>query len=502
MSTALLLTRHFLIDHARNPTNLLVLVVTPVVFVIVAPGPLSTGGDFLGGGTGAVSVETVTAGWAAGFVSAIGMYFQVAAARHSDRRLVIAGMSRSRLVLARMLAGATLAALASGAAITALATRGPISHPWRVVAGTAAFALVYVSVGAIVGSLVTRAVNGTMVLLFVWIVDVFFGPAMNGADRLALRPLPTHFVTLWTAGLPATHGGPPPAVWAALWAATSVGAAFLTVTLTSRVGTTGHMHRRAPGSQLRASLSMAWRSWRRTPALWALVIVVPTVFIWLADVLTPTGSTPVRLREDGREVILAIDPAHMHAGAMAPIAIGSLAAVAGVFIALEAQSADQRLVLAGQSRGAVLGARALTVAAAGVVASAASLGLVALLFDAHQWAVYAIGNLAVAATYGLLGMVLGPLVGRVSGAFLAFLIPFLDLAIGQSPMLRAGPADWAQLLPGYGGLRVVLDGALTASFDEARSLALAGAWIAALLALAAVQFRFERASGMLTTEQA
>lgn len=79
--------------------------------------------------------------------------------------------------------------------------------------------------------------------------------------------------------------------------------------------------------------------------------------------------------------------------------------------------------------------------------------------------------------------------GRVSGVFIAFLIPFLDIGIGQSPMLRGEPAAWAQYLPGYGGTRLVMDGALTASFDETRALLTALGWIAALTVAVALVFR-------------
>lgn len=35
-----------------------------------------------------------------------------------------------------------------------------------------------------------------MIVLFVWIAEVFFGPTMGTVDQIALRALPTHFVTL------------------------------------------------------------------------------------------------------------------------------------------------------------------------------------------------------------------------------------------------------------------------------------------------------------------
>ncbi|MGH8882160.1 MAG: ABC transporter permease, partial [Stackebrandtia sp.] len=94
-----------------------------------------------------------------------------------------------------------------------------------------------------------------------------------------------------------------------------------------------------------------------------------------------------------------------------------------------------------------------------------------------------------ALTYGLLGVLIGPVFGRVAGVFIAFLIPFLDIGIGQSPMLRGEPADWATYLPGYGGTRVFIDGALTASFDETRALLIALVWLIALASAATLLFR-------------
>jgi hypothetical protein len=84
------------------------------------------------------------------------------------------------------------------------------------------------------------------------------------------------------------------------------------------------------------------------------------------------------------------------------------------------------------------------------------LGVTATVFQAHQWALYAAASVLIALTYGLLGVLIGPIFGRVSGVFIAFLVPFLDLGIAQSPMLRLKPAEWAHPLPGYGGVNVNL----------------------------------------------
>ncbi|MFZ5850083.1 MAG: ABC transporter permease [Actinomycetota bacterium] len=498
MITALFV-RRFLADYARNPVNLLVLVLVPVVFVVVAAGSMADAARLLGGAGGGSAVETATAGWAAGFLAAIAMYFQVSAARDADRRLVIAGLPGARLVAARLLAGLALAVLVTAAALGALALRSGIDEPARVVVGTLMFAVIYLAIGGVVGAAVSNPVNGTVLILFVWIIDVFFGPTLSAADRVGTRVLPTHFVSLWMVGLPSRHGGRVGDLgWALAWTLGAAVLAFAVVAGTTHVA--GPPRRRsAPGSvgdQLAAALRAGWRDLRRNPVLWVLLALVPAVFIWLADVITPSGRTPVVLNEGGRRVTEILDPAHLHAATMAPIAVASLATLASLFVVLDARTGDRRVVLAGMRTGAVLAARLAMVTVAALLAVAVSLGVTATVFDAHQWGVYAAANALIAVTYGLLGVLLGPIFGRVSGVFIAFLVPFLDIGIGQSPMLRPEPARWAHFLPGYGGTRVLLDGALTSTFDETRALVVGVAWLVALaLAATALFHRTARPAG-------
>ena len=476
------LTRRFLTDYRRNPANLLFLVLVPVVFVIVAAGTMADAAALLGGVEGGAGIEVATAGWAAGFLAGIAMYFQVSAARQTDRRLVLAGLPRAQLVTARLAAGACLAVLATAAALTALAARTGIDDPLRTTLGTLMFATIYLALGAGIGALVPNPVNGTIVVMFVWILDVFFGPTLSAATSSVTRALPTHFVSLWTVNLPPGHGGPAELTWALVWVTASAGTAFLVVAHTTRVAPPPR--RRDPGSfhaQLTTGLRMALRDWRRTPVLAVLLAVVPAVFILLADAITPHGHTPVTLREAGDSFVAMLDPAHIHAGTMAPIAVGSLAALAGLYISLDSQSADQRLVLAGQRPGVVLATRLGTVGLAAVIATTVSLLVTAIVFQPHQWGAYLLGNALVAFTYALMGVLLGRLVGRVSGTFLAFLIPFVDLGIGQSPMLDGQPRGWARYLPGYGSIRVMIDGALTQGFDEGSRLLLALGWVTLLI---------------------
>ncbi|WP_406404513.1 hypothetical protein OH805_35205 [Streptomyces sp. NBC_00879] len=78
--TALPFARRFLAEAARTPVNLLTLILAPVVFVVVAAGPMADAAELLAG-PGGPAVQTATAGWAAGFIAAVAMYFQIRAAR-------------------------------------------------------------------------------------------------------------------------------------------------------------------------------------------------------------------------------------------------------------------------------------------------------------------------------------------------------------------------------------------------------------------------------------
>lgn len=489
--TVAVLVRRFLADYARNPVNVLMLFLVPVAFVIVAAGSLADSAALIGGGTGGSAVETSTAGWAAAFLSGIAMYFQVSASRQADRRLVIAGLPSSRLVVARLVVGLALALLASSAALLALAARTGIDDPGRVAAGTLMFALIYLAIGAVIGALVRTPVNGTVLVLFVFIMDVFFGPTLTASDRVATWVLPTHFVTLWMVDLPSGHGGSPGDLgWSVAWCVVATVTAFAVVVSATRVARRG---RRGPDpgsirAQLAASVLMGWRAWRRNPVLWVLLAVVPAVFILLADAITPPGSMAVEVTEGGRRLTEAFDPASIHAGTMAPIAIASLATLVGLFIGLDARGSDERLALAGMRPSVLLAARTAMVVLAALVSAAVGLAVAAIVFTPVQWGTYAAGNALIGITYGFVGVLIGPAFGRVSGVFVAFLLPFIDLGLGQSPMLQ-GERPWARFMPGYAGARVMTDGALTPTFDGGPDLLLAAAWVVGLALVAAALLR-------------
>jgi hypothetical protein len=479
----LLLIRRFIADYVRNPVNLIVLVAVPLVFVVVAARSLADAMALLGGKIGP-ALQVVTAGWAAAFLSGLAMYFQIRSARAADRRLLLAGLPRARLIAARAGTGLLLAALVSAVALLALAARTGIDDPVRVIAGTAMFAVIYLAIGALVAAAVPNPVNGAVAILFIWMLDVFFGPGGSGGNTLVSRFFPTHFVTLWMVDLPSHHAGRLGDLGISL--AWVLGALVAAAAVLAAGARRLDRPQRRPAGQLLTALRLGLIDLCRNPVLLILLMIVPAVFILLAKATTPARTLTLSVSEHGVAHTGAFWFPEVHAGIMTPIAIASLSALAGLFVVIDSARGDRRLRLAGYPTHLAIAARLGVVGVAVAVISTATLAVTATVFDARQWAGYIAANLGLGATYALVGVIIGPLFGRVAGVFIAFLIPFLDSGIAQSPMLRPAPAPAAHLWPGYGWTRVIFDTALTADFDQYVPLLIGLAWLGGLSLIAAI----------------
>ena len=555
------LTAAFAREAVRVPTTWVVLLVVPIVFVAVAAPALSEAARILAGGSGRVPIEQVAPAWSAGFVTGLAVFFQVFEGRSVDQRLTVAGMPATLVAVARFATGLAVAAVTSLVSLATLALSSPTDLGARVAWATAAAAVVYLAIGMVVAVASRTVVAGTTTILLVWILDTFFGPAMNATTSGAVRVLPSHYVTLWLLDAPVRHGGPAAGAAAIGWVVAALLTSLTLLVLVAglrrrRTGTadsarpdsarpdsarhprhravarvtagapgagrgdspvaetqpvtvparlaaegtatpagTAKTRRRAPvGANGRARrgprgvsmAALAGLDLARTAALWVLLAVVPVVFIVLADRTTPHGRDPVTVWEAGVKQIWWFDPADIHAGTMAPVAVAALSMLAGVYIAADTRPGDRRLALAGMPASVIATVRVLLAAAAAGIATAVSVGVTALLFTPRQPGLYLLGNALLGVTYALLGLLLGARLGRVTGTFVAFLVPFLDIGLSQSPMLRPDPPGWAAFLPGWAPVRVVVDAALTPRFDQAGALLLALAWTVAAAGAAAL----------------
>jgi len=181
--------------------------------------------------------------------------------------------------------------------------------------------------------------------------------------------------------------------------------------------------------------------------------------------------------------------ANVHGAIMVPITLAFLAGLSGLFVVQGSLEADARLAIAGFRPREILTSRLGTILAAALLASVIALGVTAIDFTPENWGWFALGSVLVALTYGMIGVLVGVLFGRLGGLYVMFLVPFIDVGIAQNVMFSAAPPSWGTVLPGRGASQILVDGAFTTTFDKFGALVLAVVWLVALAAVTATVFR-------------
>ncbi len=232
---------------------------------------------------------------------------------------------------------------------------------------------------------------------------------------------------------------------------------------------------------------MGFREQLRRPFLLALLVVVPLFFITRSIAITE--PTPRAVPLPGGEIAFT-DMKEIHGAVMAAITVAFLAGLIGVFVMQSALEGDRRLVVAGFRPRETIAARLGVVLAATLVVLSVSLAVTAFDFTPASWLPFAAATLCVGLIYAALGALAGALVGRLAATYLMLFVPMVDIGVAQNPMFGdANPDLWAKLLPGYGPMRVLVDGAFSQTFDATSELVLGLGWLAGLATITVLVLR-------------
>lgn len=185
LSAALPTSAAFVREHLRAPLTLVLLVAIPVFFVLVFASVLGDFASALGGTLAERAAASISAGWAAAFLSGSLAFFQVNSSRGADRRLALAGLGPGRVAVARIGAALSLAAIVSAVAFLTLLLRSGVEHPWHGLVAILSFAIIYIGIGAAIGALVRSPLEGSLLVVLVFSIDVFSGPQMTSEGGLA-----------------------------------------------------------------------------------------------------------------------------------------------------------------------------------------------------------------------------------------------------------------------------------------------------------------------------
>lgn len=159
----------------REPTNLALLLVLPPVVIAGFALALEAFVGVPGMDPDPAAGELGGTLFATAFLAGLLGVFQVVGAADPDRRLVVCGFRRWEVLLARILTivlVGTAVALVAFATFTVLSDLEPAS-PVRAVAALVVAAVTYGLLGVIVGAVVGRELEGSLVLVFLADLDSF-----------------------------------------------------------------------------------------------------------------------------------------------------------------------------------------------------------------------------------------------------------------------------------------------------------------------------------------
>ena len=175
----------FVREHLRARLTLAMLLAIPTFFVLVFASVLGDFARALGGTLAERAATAISAGWAAAFLSGSLAFFQVTSSRGADRRLALAGLGAWRVAISRIAAALALGATVSAVAFATLWLRSGIEHPAHAALAILAFAAIYIGVGALIGAVVSGPLEGSLLVILVFVVDIFSGPAMTSNDSFS-----------------------------------------------------------------------------------------------------------------------------------------------------------------------------------------------------------------------------------------------------------------------------------------------------------------------------
>lgn len=193
-------TTAFVREHLRTPLILVLLLGVPAFFVLVFASVLGDFAKALGGTLLSQSATSISAGWAAAFLSGTLAFFEVSSSRAADRRLALAGLGPARVATARIVASLVIGAAISAVAFLTLWLRSGIGHPLHAAVAIYSFAVIYIGFGALVGAFVRGALEGSLLVVLLFSVDAFTSPQMTSSGPFAWTPTRSAAELLMAAG--------------------------------------------------------------------------------------------------------------------------------------------------------------------------------------------------------------------------------------------------------------------------------------------------------------
>lgn len=238
------------------------------------------------------------------------------------------------------------------------------------------------------------------------------------------------------------------------------------------------------------AIALGLRQYLRNGLFMVLLVVLPPAFITLSFLVTPEASLVVDVPEGGRSAATGVGMVKLHGAVMVPMTTAFLSGILGLFVMLSSREADRRLVASGYPLALLLTVRLALIMVFCLLITVLAVGFTLIDFRPPQPGLFFLINLVAALHYAFIGAIAGTFLSAMSGTYLVFFLPMIDLGLVQNPMFpRDTIAWWAKLLPGYTPIDVLVDVSFSSAFDTGAELAVALGYLVALGLVVTLLFR-------------
>lgn len=243
-------------------------------------------------------------------------------------------------------------------------------------------------------------------------------------------------------------------------------------------------------AQVVTATSMGLRQHLRNSLFVVLLVGLPVAFITLSFARTPDVPFAVAVTEGDATISAPVGMRNLHGAIMVPMTVSFLAGILGMFVMIVSREGDRRLVRAGFPARNLLFARLVVIGGLSLAITSVSVLVTLLDYRPEQLVLFYVVNLISALQYAFLGATVGMFLSAMSGTYLMFFAPMIDVGLVQNPMFpRDAVAWWVTFLPGYWPMEVLVDAAFTPRFDQLEALLLSLLYLGLVAAVGLLAFR-------------
>lgn len=180
-------------QYVREPVNLFLLFLIPPLFIIAMSGAITTFSNALGGNLGERAGTGLSGLWAAAILTGVASFFLALASAKVDARLVLAGLRSSAVTAAHVAVTVIVALVTTAMSVGMLLATQEVGDATALFAAVFVAALIYGSIGSLLSVYVSGDLEGSFVIILIFMLDAFVGGPLAGGTGFFADILPVRF---------------------------------------------------------------------------------------------------------------------------------------------------------------------------------------------------------------------------------------------------------------------------------------------------------------------